>query len=391
MQESVEERDGEPDPDAFGVREPGRFAADVEYHGVAGDHDYLVRVRHRLLDTSFTVVVDGVEHAPKAEQKALEAREREAPGDDGQNGAPGPTGAPAPGEDDLRFRVAEHFTGADCTVRRPRPDAEHVDSERITIRTTGFGGAGEVEIRHGFRTTHLVPSEGSPSAVRDATRAAHPVRFALLAAAAKGAKFLIPLLGFGALFSGLLDPVEAWIEARIRPVVEEISRATAPAREWIAEVTRPVREVIDTLLSPLRDAVRWLLGLLPEITLPVDVPGWVIDVLVPVLVVVAVFAATYSGIAHRRRELAASARAERPASARAERPAGVRTEGARTEGAQSRGAADAQEEAGGAAVPEEAVQPVAADGSGEEGEAAEASPCAARNSARSAGESSTQN
>ncbi|HJF49311.1 MAG TPA: hypothetical protein K8W24_05860, partial [Brachybacterium paraconglomeratum] len=60
----------------FGEQPATRFAADVEYSGRAGDHDYLVRVRHRLLDTSFTVVIDGVEHDPKAEEKARKDREK---------------------------------------------------------------------------------------------------------------------------------------------------------------------------------------------------------------------------------------------------------------------------------------------------------------------------
>ena len=63
-----------------------RFAADVEYSGRAGDHDYLVRVRHRLLDTSFTVVIDGTEHDPKAEEKERKAREKREASDDDATG-----------------------------------------------------------------------------------------------------------------------------------------------------------------------------------------------------------------------------------------------------------------------------------------------------------------
>ncbi|QNN82311.1 hypothetical protein H3H54_14810 [Brachybacterium sp. Z12] len=59
----------------FGTQKPTRFAADVEYRGRAGGHEYLVRVRHRLLDTSATVIIDGVEHDPQAEEKALKAAE----------------------------------------------------------------------------------------------------------------------------------------------------------------------------------------------------------------------------------------------------------------------------------------------------------------------------
>lgn len=292
----------------FGEHPATRFAADVEYSGRAGEHDYLVRARHRLLDTSFTVVIDGIEHDPKAEEKARKDREkREAnEGDATDDDAT---------DDDLQFGLDEGFSTLRCTVRRRREDGEVKDCEVLTIRTAGLGGAGEVEVRHGFRSSLLVPAEGSPSALRDEKRTAHPTRYALIAALAKAAKFLIPLLGLGALFGGLLDPVEEWIEARIRPVVDAIVQATQPIRDWIGEVTRPVREFLDALLSPVQEliaailrpigeAVRWLLDLLPDIGLPFSVPGWLVDVLVPVIVVVAVFTATHRALRTRREKLA---------------------------------------------------------------------------------------
>ncbi|WP_434174562.1 hypothetical protein [Brachybacterium conglomeratum] len=302
----------------FGEQPATRFAADVEYSGRAGDHDYLVRVRHRLLDTSFTVVIDGVEHDPNAEEKARKAREkREASDGDatGEGAARDNAIDDNAADDDLQFGLDEGFSTLRCTVRRRREDGEIKDCEVLTIRTAGLGGAGEVEVRHGFRTTLLVPTEGSPSALRDEKRTAHPTRYALIAALAKAAKFLIPLLGLGALFSGLLDPVEEWIEARIRPVVDAIVQATQPIRDWIGEVTRPVREFLDALLSPVREliaailrpigeAVRWLLDLLPDIGLPFSVPGWLVDVLVPVIVVIAVFSATHRTLRTRREKLA---------------------------------------------------------------------------------------
>lgn len=304
----------------FGEQPATRFAADVEYSGRAGDHDYLVRVRHRLLDTSFTVVIDGTEHDPKAEEKERKAREkREASDDDaaGDDATRDDATDDDAADDDLQFGLDEGLSTLRCTVRRPREDGEVKDCEVLTIRTAGLGGAGEVEVRHGFRTTLLVPAEGSPSALRDEKRTAHPTRYALIAALAKAAKFLIPLLGLGALFGGLLDPVKEWIEARVRPVADAIAQAAQPIRDWIDEVTRPVREFLDALLSPIQEliaailrpigeALRWLLGLLPDIGMPFDVPGWLVDVLVPVLVVVSVFAATYSGLKNRREKLAAT-------------------------------------------------------------------------------------
>ncbi|HLQ80681.1 MAG TPA: hypothetical protein VK122_06265, partial [Brachybacterium sp.] len=290
-------------------RPDSRFAADVGYSGRAGDHDYLVHARHRLLDTTFTVLIDGVEHDPKAEEKARKAREKEeaaqgAAQDDG-SGREGPAdGGSDPGrqrEDDLRFTLEEGFTTLRCTVRRPREDGSHKEAEVITIRTAGLGGAGEVEVRHGFRRTVLVPAEGSPSAARDAERTAHPTRYALIAAFARSLRYLLPLLGLGALFSGLLDPLEEWIEARVRPLVEAVARAIAPLRDWVAELLQPLRDalawllqpvnaLLEWVLSPVRELLAWLRGLLPEFELPFDVPGWVVDVLIAVIVVGAVFA-----------------------------------------------------------------------------------------------------
>lgn len=292
----------------FGEHPATRFAADVEYSGRAGEHDYLVRVRHRLADTSFTVVIDGIEHDPKAEEKARKDREKREASDGDATDVDTTDG-------DLQFGLDEGFSTLRCTVRRRREDGEVKDCEVLTIRTAGLGGAGEVEVRHGFRTTLLVPTEGSPSALRDEKRTAHPTRYALIAALAKAAKFLIPLLGLGALFSGLLDPVKEWIEARIRPVVDAIVQATQPIRDWIGDVTRPVREFLDALLSPIQEliaailrpigeAVGWLLDLLPDIGLPFSVPGWLVDVLVPVIVVVAVFTATHRALRTRREKLA---------------------------------------------------------------------------------------
>ncbi|WP_100199601.1 hypothetical protein [Brachybacterium paraconglomeratum] len=297
----------------FGEHPATRFAADVEYSGRAGEHDYLVRVRHRLLDTSFTVVIDGVEHDPKAEEKARKDREKREASDGDAADSDAADGDATDG--DLQFSLDQGFSTLRCTVRRRREGGEVKDCEVLTIRTAGLGGAGEVEVRHGFRTTLLVPTEGSPSALRDEKRTAHPTRYALIAALAKAAKFLIPLLGLGALFSGLLDPVKEWIEARIRPVVDAIVQATQPIRDWIGEVTRPVREFLDALLSPVQEliaailrpigeAVRWLMDLLPDIGLPFSVPGWLVDVLVPVIVVVAVFTATHRALRTRREKLA---------------------------------------------------------------------------------------
>src|SRR5699024_1427267 len=132
---------------------------------------------------------------------------------------------------------------------------------------------------------------------------------------ARSMRYLLPLLGFGALFSGLLDPLEEWIEARVRPLVEAVARAIAPLRDWLAELLQPLRDALawllqpvnaflEWVLSPVRELLAWLLGLLPVFELPFAVPGWVVDVLIAVIVVGAVFAATRRGLQERRKKLA---------------------------------------------------------------------------------------
>ena len=327
-----EEREGRQHGGMHENRPNSRFGADVDYRGRAGRHDYVVRARHRLLGTTFTVAIDGVEHDPKAEEKARKAREGTDTGpqagvdgadDSGVDGVEGSEadgadvgaadgdddaaaygdGDPRADGDDLSFTLQEGVTALRCTVRRPREDVGHKDAEVIALRTVGLGGAGEVEVRHGFQRTVLVPEQGSPSAARDAKRTAHPTRYALVAALTKSARYLLPLLGLGALFSGLLEPVEEWIEARLRPAVEAIVRATEPPREWIAQLLQPIRDLLAALLQPVRDLVGWLLGLLPDLELPFDVPGWLVDVLFAVIVVVVVFSATRRGLQERRTKL----------------------------------------------------------------------------------------
>lgn len=385
----------------FGEQEPTRFAADVEYRGRAGGHDYLIRVRHRLIDSSFTVVIDGVEHDPKAEEKAYKAAQKtaaqktaertteiEAAGDAEEipdarhEGAGVDDGA---GTDDLRFRLEESFTVVRCTVRRrgeagdhgdtdpddtdpddtdpndmapndtephdtdredtdlddtddqdgtdPLDDTDHrdgsdyKDAEVISVHTAGLGGAGEVDVRHGLDKTLLVPAADSPSAVRDEKRIAHPVKYAMLSALAKAAGFLIPLLGLSSLFSGLFDPIEEWVEARVRPLVDAISQVTEPVRTWFDELMRPVTEFFDALFAPIRSAIaavlrpigeawNWLTDLLfgwiPDFSLPFSVPEWVVDAALPVIVVLVAFVVTFGSLRHRREKLDATRAASAP-------------------------------------------------------------------------------
>lgn len=311
----------------FGDLPSSRFGADVEYRGRAHGHDYVVRVRHRLLDTTFTVSIDGVEHDPKAEAKKAEAKKAEAKkaGD---------------GADDLGFRYDEGIMTNRATVLRTGPDDhaadDHAaedpdaaaeaeadadadpdadgrwrDAETIVVRTSGLGGAGEVDVLLGIEREPLAPADGSPSAERDRRRTEHPVRYATIAAAGTAVRFLIPILGIGALLSGLLKPVRewawnlvrpavealaavrdrvvAWADELTRPVREFIDELTLPIREFVDESTRPVRELVGAAVRTIMDGIGWLLGRLL---------GWIPDVPDGVKIIVVVLVAFL--VAHER-------------------------------------------------------------------------------------------
>ncbi|MGY5766433.1 hypothetical protein ACXET9_14680 [Brachybacterium sp. DNPG3] len=268
----------------FGEAPSTRFGADVEYAGRAHGHDYVVRVRHRLLDTTVTLVVDGVEHDPKTEAKAAKRA--------------GAKGAPM-GADDLGFRYDEGFTRVRAFVMRPDDDdadadadgadaddatadaaddaaaeERRVEAETVVVRTTGLGGAGEVDVELGLSTVPLAPADGSSSAERDRRRTEQPAKYALIAAATTAARYVIPVLGIGALFSGLLRPVREWAWRRVEPAVTSLAALRDRAAAWLDELTRPVREAVDELTRPIwqflddvtrpvREAVgaalRWLL------------------------------------------------------------------------------------------------------------------------------------
>jgi hypothetical protein len=286
----------------FGGHRATRFGADVHYEGRRDDHEYIAQVRHRFLDTDVVLLIDGVRHDP-ASEKALAKK------DDAQD---------VNTADGLALKLEEGMFRHTITVRRPTAQGRMKDSEKIVVRTTTLGGAGEVDVVRADELVGapLVPAEGTSSAAREARKAAHPVRFGLIAAGAQAARFVVPLLGLGALFSGLLDPVKRWLSRRAEPVLTWLDESTRGIRTWIDEVTRPVRDAIDAVLDPIRRFVGWLWNLLfgwiPDIHLGIDLPDWIVDYLVPVLVVVVVFLITVGTIRDRRARMERARRGEDP-------------------------------------------------------------------------------
>ena len=274
------------------------------YRGTVEGHDYVVRARHGVMDTWATVIIDGVFHDPR---RASEPRTDEVSvGTGAQEAAGGEVSGEADG---LAFSAEDTVGKVVYAVRRPDEKGKLRIAERIRVSTAGFGGKGEVDVlggaegarMGGFYPTPLAPEKGSASWRREQRQLAHPMRFALISAAFTAAKYLIPLLGIGALFSGLLRPVREWVESLIRPPVEAI-----------AELLRPVGEVIETILEPIGRALAWLretlFGWIPEfsISLPFDVPPWVVDVGIPVVIVLLVFWMTLGRLKRRQSQLGVS-------------------------------------------------------------------------------------
>lgn len=291
----------------FGGHRDTRFGADVRYQGRRDGHEYVAEVRHRFLDTSAVVWIDGVRHDPKAEKTLATAeRAHEVTTSDG-----------------LALKLEEGFFRHTITVRRPTAKGRMKDREKILVRTTTLGGAGEVDVVRADEAVGapLVPSEGSSSAAREARRAEHPVRFGLIAAGAQAARFLLPLLGIGALLSGLLDPVLAWIDPRVEPILTWLDESTRGIRTWAEQATRPLRDLVDAVLEPLGRFLGWLwdvlFGWVPQIRLGIDLPDWVFDYGFRILGVVAAFLITSGAIRDRRKRLETARRAE----GRAEDPA----------------------------------------------------------------------
>src|SRR5690625_6695819 len=99
---------------------------------------------------------------------------------------------------------------------------------------------------------------------------------------------------------GVVDPVLEWVDGLLHPI-----------REFLDSLTRPIRDLIAAVLQPLRDLVDWLRSLLPELSLPFDVPDWLVDIAVPVVIVLVVFALTFARLRRRRERLEADRKSTR--------------------------------------------------------------------------------
>lgn len=240
----------------------------------------VVLARHTFLEAHARLVIDGVLHDPAAEK-----RPRREPVDVPRDVLEATDGAASGEADGLAFTVSEGLGRTVIQVRRPRQDGSLEKAERVHVRTRGVGGVGEVDVTdsNDLHREPLVPDPGSASAAREERKAAHPVRFALVAAAVTAARFLVPLLGLGALFSWLLDPVS-----------EAAERVIAPPVRWLGGLLQPIGDAIDRVLG-------WLLGWIPALHL--DLPDWVADVALPVVVVLIAGLVAYGRIRHRARRL----------------------------------------------------------------------------------------
>jgi hypothetical protein len=282
----------------FGSRAPDTFGADVRYDGEVDGHHYLLEVRHRLLDTTARITIDGVAHDPKEPLEKKAARRDDA-GD-------------VTTSDGVAIRLDEGLTGLKCVVRRSTEDRRDGGSRGDRGQDGGFRRrrarptsrhrpSPQRCAAHTRAAITVGPSRGTP---RPSTRSG----FALLAAVGAAAKVLVPLLGIGALVSGLLSPILRWVYRLVSPLLGWLDDVTRPVREWIGGVVGPVLAWLGDLLRPVFAAwdhlMAFLFGWIPDLSLPFSVPDWVFDIAKPVALVVIAFVATYGGIRRRRQTLA---------------------------------------------------------------------------------------
>ncbi len=194
----------------------------MTYRGRLRDRRYEVKVRHGIFRTRVPrLMIDGFVYHPEEETADHVSLVR-----------------PAFVVSGLRCREVQLWepSGGDSRMR----------TATITARSIGFFGAGEADLTGpGFATPQpLIPEDGSLSAIREERRVAQPRRFAMAAALRESARYLLPLLGLGALLAGVLDPVEKKVEEAARPPVE-----------WIGSLLRPISDAVASLLG----ALSWLL------------------------------------------------------------------------------------------------------------------------------------
>lgn len=250
-----------------------RFRSATTYSGHALGHDYKITVNHSPWRTKIlALTVDDVEHIPAA------------------GAADSSSTKPEP---EVRVRG---WLNVHITVKRPTVEGEKVDREVISVNTTALGGAGEVEVRSDLAIAPLLPEVGSRSEARDLKRTARPSTFALVAGLTTALRLVVPLLGLGALFAFITEPVKAWLSGHLSPILD-------PIFAWLGQLLEPVGRLLMAIGRFIRSVIDFLFGWLPSFHLPFDTPDWVWTFARIALLVLVAFSVSRSNLKRRQKQL----------------------------------------------------------------------------------------
>lgn len=246
------------------MTESSRVVATTSYSGSAFEHEYSVTAKHIAWKTTVTAVsIDNVEY---------------------------PIGrrATSDGEDSPEAEIrASGWLTARLKVRRRSAEGSWEAQEEIYVTSAVAGGAGEVEVRKDLDVVPLLPEGGSRSEARERRRVAHPERYALVSGATMLVRLLIPLLGLGALFAWLLEPIVRWMRDHVWPWFE-------PIAHWFQSVLAPVGQFFEWLFN-------LLFGWIPDISL--GVLDWVTTTLRIGMLVLLAYFASRSNLKRRQKKL----------------------------------------------------------------------------------------
>lgn len=266
-----------------------RFRTATTYSGHAPGHDYKVTVNHSPWRTKvLALAIDDVEHIPATDTADASSTTIESQNSDKTD------------TDDEGSKHAEvsasGWLNVRITVKRPTVEGKLVDREVIYVNTAALGRAGEVEVRSDLDVSPLLPEPGSRSEARDLKRTARPNTFALIAGLTTALRLIIPLLGLGALFAFITEPVKAWLSRHLSPILD-------PIFAWLGQRLEPAGRLLMAIGRFIGSVIDFLFGWLPSFHLPFDTPDWVWTSAKIALLALVAFSVSRSNLKRRQKQL----------------------------------------------------------------------------------------
>lgn len=270
-----------------------RFSSTTTYTGYTRQHDYTITVRHSPWRTKVVALsIDGNEQLqlepdpPYSDQTDTELPLAEGPIDEA---------IPEAAQSNVEVRVGG-WLAVRITVKRPNDEGELNDDEVIHVSTAALGGAGEVEVHSGLSVAPLLPEPGSRSKARDLKRSAKPNTFALIAGLTTATRLIVPLLGLGALFAFITEPIKKWFSKHLTPILE-------PIFAWLGHLLEPVGRLLTAIGRFIGRVIDFLFGWVPSFQLPFDVPDWVWPTVRIALLAFVAYSVSRSNLKRRQKRL----------------------------------------------------------------------------------------